>query len=100
MIVGVASFYFGLDHIFNAYYFARRRRKVFFIDFAIVFRTLAFHPLFIAEIGFIILTLLGELFLTVLVSLVEDMRFDHSDIIFDCGQLLDYLLLIVVFNII
>ena len=84
MIVSMTSFYFGLDHIFYTHYFARRR-QVFFIYFAIMFRTLTFHSLLIAKIWLIILTLLGELFLTILISLIENVGFDHPNIIFDGG---------------
>ena len=75
MVAGVASLNFGLDYLFKANNFiassALAGHKNSFGYFAVMFRTLAFHSLFLSKIWLVILAFLCHLFLAAFIFLVK-----------------------------
>ena len=76
MVAGVASLNFGLDYLFKANNFiassALAGHKYSFSNFAVMFRTLAFHSLFLSKIWLVVLAFLGHLFLAAFIFLVKN----------------------------
>lgn len=101
MVVGMASLYFCIYHIFQCDLSSKSR--VFFMsimNFTIMLWTLTFHSLLRSEITVVFSTFLGNLLLSACIFLIKNMRLYHTNVIFYCRQLLDDFLLEIVFNII
>ena len=77
MVVGVASLNFGLDNLLKANNFIASStltgHKNSLSNFAVMFRTLTFHSLFLSKIWLVILTFLGHLFLAAFIFLIKYM---------------------------
>ena len=75
MVAGVTSLNFSLDNLFNVNNFIASctltGHKNSFGYFAVMFRTLTFHSLFLSKIRLVILAFLGHLFLAAFVFLIK-----------------------------
>ena len=100
MIVRVASLNLGLDNLIDRNNSVLAMHYTLLDIFDIVqLRALALHSLLAGtDKALLLLALLGELFFSVVVLLLENVRFDQSYVFLYASQLLYDLLLVVLFD--